>query len=76
MITHTEFNNLEPGSILNDTDGTLWKFLSIFTTLEGIDGTEDAETVRYVRACKLIDRYPLRFKVNQACKKFTVMEHA
>ena len=47
MLTQIEMNKLNPGTILNDNDGKLWKLVEVTTILEGYDdkyGNEYAET--------------------------------
>ena len=77
MLTTNEINKLNPGTILNDNDGKLWKLVEVTTILEGYDdkyGNEYAETKRIVRVEPLNDiGHTWRFDVNQACKKFKVI---
>jgi len=79
MLTPNEINKLNPGTILNDTDGKLWKLVEATTILEGYEdkyGNEYAETKRIVRVTKLSHPHNVhRFGVNLACKRFSVIEH-
>lgn len=78
MLTQIEMNKLNPGTILNDIDGKLWKLVEVTTILDGHEdrfGNEYAETKRIVRVEPLNDiGHTHRYNVNLACKRFSVME--